>query len=417
MKFDLEHHPRERLTAAGFLILLAVFFAFFVSDFTALKEAALLRYQNALATADGVGAGAPGEGALTLARKLELAVDSVEQTVNEKIRYREDFIELHGLTQKLMAKDVIYDYNYGSIYRTSYGQITATVNWAEVEADLEGIRLLKTELEAVGLGLLYIQAPFKLPEHEQQLPPHIKEYANDNANRFLSGLEASGINYYDLRQEFFSSGMTQNQLFYDTDHHWTIEAALYSTGLIAGHLNDAYGFGIDTELADPEKYAFETYEDFFLGAMGRRVGKLYSGLDNFTVVTPKFETQYTVIEKDIEPAVILQGSFEEAVLVDSYLDPLAPVDTNRYAAYHGDHAELILTNHLEEKGRILMVKDSFGLPVYSFLSLGVNEIRALDVRFYKGSIAEYAKSYQPDLVIILYNPNSLAASMFEFSGN
>lgn len=413
MKFDLEHHPRERLTAVGFLILLAVFFVFFVSDFNMLKEEALLRYQSASAASAAANGGAEP----ALARRLALAVDSVEQTVNEKIRYRENFIELHGLTQKLMAKDVVYDYNYGSIYKTNYGQITSTVNRAEVEADLEGIRQLKTELDALGLELLYIQAPFKLPEDEQQLPPNVKEYANDNANRFLAGLESSGIDYYDLRPEFFSSGMAQNQLFYDTDHHWTIEAALYSTGLIARHLNDDYGFEIDPGLADPERYEFKTYEDFFLGAMGRRVGKLYSGLDDFTVVTPEFETDYTVTEKDVEPAVILEGTFEEAVLVDHYLDPLAPLDTNRYAAYHGDHAELILTNHLEEKGRILMVKDSFGLPVYSFLSLGVHEVRALDVRLYKGSVAEYAKNYQPDLVIILYNPNSLAASMFEFSGD
>jgi hypothetical protein len=415
MKFDMEHHPRERLTAVVFLMILAVFFVFFVMDLGALKMDALTRYQDSLAAQ----AGSSGGAELTIGRKLELAVDSVEQSVNEKIRYRENFIELHGLTQKIMAKDVIYDYNYGSIYKTNYGQITSTVNRAEVDADLNGMRQLKAELDALDedTALLYIQAPFKLPEHEQQLPVHVREYANDNANRFLVGLEEAGIDAYDLRPEFFSSGMTQNQLFYDTDHHWTIEAALYSTGLIAERLTQDYGFEIDPSLLDPKRYEFKIYEDFFLGAMGRRVGKLYSGVDDFTVITPNFETFYTVTEKDAEPAVVLEGSFEEAVIVQSYLDLKAPVDTNRYAAYHGDHAELILTNHLVDQGRILMIKDSFGLPVYSFLSLGVHEIRALDVRLYKGTISEYVKIYQPDVVIVLYNPNSLASSMFEFSGN
>jgi len=415
MKFDMEHHPRERLTAVVFLMILAVFFVFFVMDLGALKMDALTRYQDSLAAQ----AGSSGGTELTIGRKLELAVDSVEQSVNEKIRYRENFIELHGLTQKIMAKDVIYDYNYGSIYKTNYGQITSTVNRAEVDADLNGMRQLKAELDALDedTELLYIQAPFKLPEHEQQLPVHVREYANDNANRFLVGLEEAGIDAYDLRPEFFSSGMTQNQLFYDTDHHWTIEAALYSTGLIAERLTQDYGFEIDPSLLDPKRYEFKIYEDFFLGAMGRRVGKLYSGVDDFTVITPNFETFYTVTEKDAEPAVVLEGSFEEAVIVQRYLDLKAPVDTNRYAAYHGDHAELILTNHLVDQGRILMIKDSFGLPVYSFLSLGVHEIRALDVRLYKGTISEYVKIHQPDVVIVLYNPNSLASSMFEFSGN
>ena len=413
MKFDRQQHPRETLTAIIFVLLVTLFFGFYLQDFKVLKQETLLRYQRAVAAS----ADEEGLGELRLARKLELAIDSAEWTINEKIRQREGFIALHGLIQKLLGKNIIPDYNYGALYRTTYGQITFTVNKAQIEADLEGILKLKSALDQEGLELLYIQAPFKLPPHEQQIPAHVREYANDNANRFLEGLKANGIDYYDLRPEFFSNGLTQNQRFYNTDHHWTIEAAFDSTISIAQRLSSDYGVQIHLPRLDPSQFTFTTFEKFYIGSMGRRVGRFYAGLDDFTVITPGYETQYTVIEKDGGSEVVLQGPFEETVLVPGYLDPHKPVDTNRYAAYHGDHAELILTNHFEDQGRILMIKDSFGLPVYAFLSLGVHEIRALDIRLYPGSVIEYAKNFQPDLVVLLYNPDSLASSMFEFSGN
>jgi len=148
--------------------------------------------------------------------------------------------------------------------------------------------------------------------------------------------------------------------------------------------------------------------------MGRRVGKTYSGIDDFSLITPKFDTSYTVYERDYGGEKIFEGTFEEAVLNNSYMDKDASLDTNRYAVYHGDNAELEFNNHLEDKGKILMVKDSFGLPIYSFLSLAVKEVRALDVRLYKGSVSEYAKEHRPDVVIILYNADCFGGNMFDF---
>ena len=71
-------------------------------------------------------------------------------------------------------------------------------------------------------------------------------------------------------------------------------------------------------------------------------------------------------------------------------------------------------NHLVDEGKILIIKDSFGTPVYSFLALGVHEVRAVDVRLFKESIAEYAKNYNPDIVFMLYNADCFNDQMFDF---
>ncbi len=64
-----------------------------------------------------------------------------------------------------------------------------------------------------------------------------------------------------------------------------------------------------------------------------------------------------------------------------------------------------------------MIKDSFGIPVYSFLSLGVSEVRALDLRLFKRSVSEYAKNNKPDVVLLMYNADAFGDIMYNFEGD
>jgi len=306
------------------------------------------------------------------------------------------------------------DIGYGELYKTTYGQITYAVPKQDVSEELESIYRLKKELDKHDIPLLYVQAPFKLPSGEPQLPKNGKDYANENADRFLKGLDAAEIDYLDLRQNYWSKGMTQNQLFFNTDHHWTINGAFLSYQEIADTLNGEYGFRIDERYTDLNNYNQEVFKDYYLGSMGRRVGEPYAGTDDFTLITPKFDTNYTVYERDYGAEKIFEGDFREAVLTNAYLAEGTPPETNRYAVYHGDNAELQFVNHNIQRGKILLIKDSFGLPIYSFLSTGVKEVRALDVRLFQDSVVEYAEKYDPDVVIILYNGDCFGDQMFRF---
>jgi hypothetical protein len=290
-----------------------------------------------------------------------------------------------------MGKHVIVDIGYGSLYKTKYGQITYAVPKQDVSEELESIYRLKKELDKHGIPVLYVQAPFKLPPDEQQLPDNVKDHSNENADRFLKGLDAAGIDYLDLRTNYWAKGLDQNQLFFNTDHHWSINGAFNSYQEIAEKLNSDYGFRIGQKYTDLNNYGQEVFKDYYIGSMGRRVGEAYGGTDDFTLITPKFDTDYTVYERDYGGEKVFKGSFRDAVLTNSYIAPGTPPETNRYAVYHGDNAELQFVNHKIKNGKILMIKDSFGLPIYSFLSAGVHEVRALDVRLFKDSVAEYAE--------------------------
>lgn len=349
----------------------------------------------------------------SIAGRVLGAANSLERAVNNDLQHREDYINIYGWIQKSMGKKIISDAGYGQLYKTKYNQITFAVTKQDVSDELVSMYDLKDQLDELNIPLLYVQAPFKLPEDEQQLPDNVKDYANDNVDQFLKGLDAKGIDYLDLREGFWDQGLTQNQLFFNTDHHWTVDSAFKSYGRIADRLNEDYGFKIDEKYTDINNFNRKTYKDYYIGSMGRRVGEAFGGVDDFTLITPKFDTNYTIYERD-NGEKIYEGNFQDAVLTNSYIAEGTPLDSNRYAVYHGDNAELEFINHNIDSGKILMVKDSFGLPIYCFLSTGVEEVRALDVRLYKGSVVEYAKANRPEVVIILYNADCFGGGMFNF---
>ncbi|QIB69501.1 hypothetical protein Ami103574_09245 [Aminipila butyrica] len=349
--------------------------------------------------------------------RVEEAVKIAEDTVYEETFLKEESNTYYGLIQRIIGKHIVADAGYGEIYKTKYDQIIFKVSKKNfrVMRSLDAVEELKSKLDEAGIPFLYVQAPFKLSDDEQQLPANKKDYADYNVNLFLKGLDERNIDYLDLRPLLRDGAKTQNQLFFNTDHHWRIETAFEATGHIMDELNKDYGFNIDSQYQDLKNYKLTTWKNCYLGSMGRRTGQLYSGLDDFTLITPAFKTSYTLHEFDYGAEKIYNGSFYNAILDKKYLVKDAPVDLNRYAVYHGDNEELVFENNLVNGGKVMMIKDSFGLPVYSFLSLGIHELRALDLRLFDRSVAKYAVENQPDVVILLYNGDTFNEEMFDFT--
>ena len=155
--------------------------------------------------------------------RIEGAIDAAESTVDDLAFHRQDFVELYGLSQLAMNKNVISDYNYGSLYKTSYGQTTFAVVERYVPESYMAVYGLVNELKEDDIPFLYIQLPFKVPGSEyggdSQLPANVKDHSNENADSFLNGLNLGNVDTYDLRDDFWNSGMTQNQLFFSTYCH------------------------------------------------------------------------------------------------------------------------------------------------------------------------------------------------------
>ena len=400
-------NTKEKLTAALFVILITVMFFGMLGNPFDFAEGFLTGYRNT------VPPGTP------IIDRLRGAITAAEEAVGEACFHRQDLVECYGLAMEVMGKKVVTDYNYGAVYKTKDEQITYSVQPRWVVGAANDLFPLVNSLKKEDIDFLYVQLPFKIAPDKyggnDELPIYVTDYANANADDFLWQLNAAGVKNYDIRDEFWSSGYSQKELFFDTDHHWTIRGAFTATGLIANYLNENYDFGIPENLYTDENFKQTTYEKSFIGSMGRRVGKIYGGIDDFTVFTPAFPTDLTLTQIEGAGKQVFEGSFEDAVLEKKYLEDSDPT-TNRYACYHGDYQELRFENHLAENDKkVLIIKDSFGIPIYSLLSLGVKEVRAIDMRLFEKNVAKYAAEYHPDLVIVMYNGDSFADPMFDFN--
>lgn len=338
---------------------------------------------------------------------LNGCIKGVENGFSSNVFGQNSFVNIYGLMQKILDKDYIIDAdssyniikdNHDKLHFVSFRED----NTKAVDEIIEMNKLLSKN----DIDFLYVQTPIKFIKGYTKLNPAIIDYSNENSDKIVAQLRNGGVNTMDMRNLIEKSPIDKAKMFYNTDHHWTIDTAFWSTGRVVEKLNTLFGIELDSEgfYTNIDNYNKEVFENNFLGSQGRRVGKYFAGVDDFSLITPKYDTSYKVTVKKKNKIETFEGDFKEAIIRNEILED-KNVFTNRYVSYFGaDYPEVIIENRSNLNGKkVLIVKDSFGIPFSAFMSTMAEETRMLDTRYYKDkSVAEYALEYKPDVVIYIY---------------
>ena len=337
------------------------------------------------------------------------SIANIETDYNARLPGRTRFVTLNGGFRRLLGERAVNER-----YKLDNGQLTYVIP----ELDMSGIAAntvaFAQALEAEGVPFLYVNTPFKVDPEDKRLPPGVEDYSNENADRFLTALRSAGVDTLDLRERVRAEGLEYGEIFYRTDHHWKAETGFWAFTEIASALAERDGgFAVDARILDFDSYDRTVYPSCLLGSAGKRVGPLYAGMDDFTVITPKYDSSFRLWGPNQSEAS--EGSFGEALLFPSYLDG----DMFRSSPYNvylgGDFVQLYLENQSREKGlavqstprKLLVFKDSFALVVAPFLALGYDETVFLDLRVFEGDVMDFVRQERPDLVMVMYNPGAL----------
>lgn len=356
---------------------------------------------------------------ILLDKPEELTFDAIETLYNEDVFLKGALINYNGGFRDLIGQRVIKDADINNmVIKTADGSLTSLMWQYDTRPRAQSVIALNDFLAGQDIPLLYIQTPYKIIEGYTQLPTGITDFSNYDVDLFLSVLEEGSADYIDLRQEAVTDELDPATMFFRTDHHWTTKTAFWAFAKVAKSMADDYGFEINKDYLNLDEYTVSSYPQSFLGSEGRRVGQLYAGLDDYDFIAPKFDTDISVdIYKENGDIRSQDGNFVEAITFEPLMDMTAPPSTNHYACYFGgDYPSVIIKNHNLDNGKVLIVKDSFALPFVAFLSTVTQEINMIDLRYFtKKSLADYISQYQPDMVMILYNPSSLSGQqMFDF---
>lgn len=324
---------------------------------------------------------------------------------------------------KAMRWDVTPRDGYNSVVFLPDGSLTTFLSAQDMTEKADSILALKTSADALGIDFLYVQYPHKICKADPE--SGTLDFSNQNADQKLDLLRQNGVQTLDLRAAWHADGADDSaayhrSAFYATDHHWRVETGLWAAGTIASFVNEHYGFSIDLSLFDPTRYQYDVFEDRFLGSYGRQVTLSITKPEDFTVVTPKFETSFDFpllngvqgqtlddalkqsLENLSEKVRARNGSFE-MFLERSMLEAGDYYHTDTYTAYTDNVNDLVsIHNDLVQDGKkVLFLRDSFGRSCVPFFALGVENTLRLRPDSFGGSLEAYFATERPDIVIVL----------------
>lgn len=337
---------------------------------------------------------------------VEGTIEGLEQGINNGIIGKTSYINLYGLSSRVLNKKYMIEANSSNnVVKDNRDQLEFITHFVDTQPYADDIAALKNVYDEVGAKLLYVQTPVKMIEGYVEMPTGLVDYSNSNSDSLLKQLQAEGIQTLDLRENIKIANLDFDNLFYKTDHHWKTETAFWAANEVKDYLNKEWQFNLDPEnnLLESSQFDKIHYEKNFLGSQGRRVGKYYAGVDDYTLMLPTYETDYAVTINKRNNSSHVEGTFEETLVKYNLLRP-KDIFTNRYAAYFGgDFPEVIVENRKANNDlKVLIFKDSYGLPFSAFFSTLVGETRLLDTRYYAGNVEDYVRDYKPDLVLYVF---------------
>jgi len=246
-------------------------------------------------------------------------------------------------------------------------------------------------IRASGAVPLFVYVPRKEESFADLVPPTwINNYLLRDAQ--VKAELARGGQLLDL-SPLLSDPATRLRDYYLTDHHWSPQGAMVGLDAIVAALAKD---GVD--LGPAPTYSNVSYREFF-GSYARRITAAGSPAgDQFVIPTPEVWT-----------GQLCGGS--------SCGDPVFPqianapdLYANRYAAFlGGDRAmQTFVNTDPRATGTIVILKDSYGLALVTYLAQRAHKVIAIDERKYVGTdLAVLFAKERPDAVVVMHNIRTL----------
>ena len=343
--------------------------------------------------------------------KIEKLIDDVQDISTKKLTYHDDMLDINSFVLNKTGTDYVKK-NSDVVVKADNDYLAYGVpkmNDETLTKYADNISELYEYTKKNNIPFLYVMTPQK--GYGLEYPAGTDNFIKENCTTHLKNLDKRGVPYLEIRQCMENEGISEEEAFFITDHHWKPKTAIWATEKICSELNTRYGFEYDKSVFDLSNYNIKTYEDWFLGSQGKKVGRFFTDLyvDDIDIITPKFDTSLTVsqpLKKETKT-----GTFEETLISKVRIEKKGYYDYNPYVAYTGGDYHIQTVENLNKKdGKdILVIRDSFAAASTPFLSLTAHNTHMLDLREMAGmygprvaSVSEYIEEMKPDYVIVMY---------------
>lgn len=339
--------------------------------------------------------------------------------VSNQLKYKNSFINLNGLFARVCGKRKCND-----VLLLADNTLTFDDDKTDWDKEWKTELAVKKTIELaefskqLDIPLVYIVTPYKVSTSQDNVPKGISNPINKITDEFLNELSAAGIPSLDLRPRFSATSEQIRESFYRTDHHWSPDAAFLAFRDIMSEVEkiDLKKGRIKSNYSGIELWKRYEKKEWTLGSHGKRVGVYFAGVDPLIYYMPRFSTKMSAIMP--HERIMYKGDYTVANIREKYIENSdyfnffpgsVCIDDNYPLVHHYNY-------NAPNKVKLLILRDSFGLPLEAFMSTEFSEIDTLDSRFYKAStIAEYILWTRPDMVLLIRYTRSTGDPFFKFN--
>ena len=297
----------------------------------------------------------------------------VENYTSDQILLRDLWTGARSTLQRAEGRQDISGTYLGAEGRYFAKVTDDTFNWSNYEKNLTAVEQFFAANS--GKHCTALIAPSPAGVLGEYLPKNAPYYDEDKAFSLLT--DKLGGTFADIRTAL--AGVEDP--YYHTDHHWTTAGAQSAYHVWAAATGHA-----------ARDYALVQATDSFRGT-------LYS-----KVLLPDsvYDSVYYAPEITVE-SVVCDG--KDGALYD--LSALEQKD--KYELFlGGNYGQCVITTGTENGKHLLLVKDSFANSFVPFLTGDYETITMIDLRYYRGSMAELAA--EADDILVLTEVTNLAGS-------
>lgn len=346
---------------------------------------------------------------------------SIEYYLKDSFRLNRQLIEFNGLINHVLGKHVVTGME-NSVIQLKNGELVQadeSMSPEDYTYVLDEVLSFANYVTTEDIPFLYMQMPNKVCKYNPQLPLGMHHNLNKQMDKTVNALQKEGYNTLDLRDVLHVLTDDHYSLFYHTDHHWRVETAFYAAEAIKDYLEmEPFSIEAEDDVLNRENFYEVKYENSFLGYLGRQVTLGNVDPEDFTLLLPNDDINYSIScpGRDLYKS----GVFKDVLINwDMYDEEIGLYDKSYYdAILYGNQAITTITNEsVKNDSKILLIKDSFSLPMAMYLSTVYHEIILIDIRLnqgqFNGSVRAFVDEYRPDVVVLAMFPDANVAYRLE----
>ncbi|TCZ75434.1 hypothetical protein E0485_17700 [Paenibacillus albiflavus] len=254
-----------------------------------------------------------------------------------------------------------------------------------VKDNVEGINQLARTMPHIPIRMLLV--PNSVKVLDDKLPAYAVPYDQGLTIKNVQEWLEPQVQWLDVLGTLRSyTGSAKDNLYYKTDHHWTIWGAYAAYQALCKQMG-----------WNPVEVSWEKVTDRFQGSYYSKANIRRSVSDE--IVLPHFAGELLA-------SIIIQddGRKLNSMYAREHLDK-----KNKYDVFlDGNHALITIRSNVKNNKKLLVVKDSYAHCFVPFLLNHYEEIHMLDLRYYNLKVRDYIKEAGITEILLLYNVSTFS---------